>query len=301
MLRKFLAAFTLIELLVVIAIIAILASLLLPALARAREEARKTSCKESCSQIGKAINAYTQNYSEYFPFSWGPADLANDDSDYTNATGPVFKDALTSLANLYPQFLYTVKSFRCPSTENEPKTVQKIPSDINFDVDADGLHDWDDTTYYATADESGSVDQDEIRAGTTGAGVAYSYLFSIRNYQLEDISYGYDCRLYPSAVSNHAILGDMDGSYGANRDTSTQNHEGGQNILYVDGHVAWVTENTKSSNDVNDNIYIENPWHADTDSYLSDNTDPAIPTDTAVTDLYLDDSRGEYKDLWPAN
>ncbi|HRU07213.1 MAG TPA: type II secretion system protein, partial [Candidatus Brocadiia bacterium] len=59
--------FTLIELLVVVAIIAILAAMLLPALAAAREKARRASCMTNMNQIAKAMEAYTGDYSGYFP------------------------------------------------------------------------------------------------------------------------------------------------------------------------------------------------------------------------------------------
>ena len=191
--KKWLAAFTLIELLVVIAIIAILASLLLPALARAREEARKAACKTACGQVGKAIYAYTQNYEEYFPFAWGPASMANG--------GEQNKDALTSLGNLYPNYLQTVKIFKCASVENEPQTTINVPTGLAW-TDAGALN--------------GQCDPTEI-----GAGDVNLYLYSLRNHTLSDLSYGYDCRLYPAMVSNHVIYGDMDGSYAHNRDTST--------------------------------------------------------------------------------
>ena len=104
-------------------------------------------------------------------------------------------------------------------------------------------------------------------------------------------------------MSNHAILGDMDGTYQQNHDTATQNHEEGHNILYVDGHVKWQTTNYVS-NDLNDNIFTEagstagdiradhTAWHADTDSFLSDNTD-ALDPDLADENQY-DDLTGSY-------
>ena len=278
--KKWLAAFTLIELLVVIAIIAILASLLLPALARAREEARKAACKTACGQVGKAIYAYTQNYEEYFPFSWAAASM--------DTGGEREKDALTSLANLYPNYLPTVRIYKCASVENEPVTTINIPADLTY-TDAGTLN--------------GQCDPGEFTA-TDGN----MYLYSQRNHTLSDISYGYDCRLYPAMVSGHAIYADMDGSYQKNRDTSTQNHEEGQNILYVDGKVLWKSTNFVSS-DINDNIFCEagtcpavanGSWHADTDSFISDNTSPSSPTSTTA-DQYndLDGSYTTYYDLKP--
>ena len=61
----------------------------------------------------------------------------------------------------------------------------------------------------------------------------------------------------------------MDGSYQNDRDTSSQNHVGGQNVLFVDGHVTFKNNNYVS-NEMADNIFTEDSWHADTDSYISD-------------------------------
>lgn len=63
------SAFTLIELLVVIAIIAILVALLLPALASAREKARSTACKNHLRQIGLGLQMYVQDNGCYPPLA----------------------------------------------------------------------------------------------------------------------------------------------------------------------------------------------------------------------------------------
>jgi len=174
-------------------------------------------------------------------------------------------ETMTSIGLLYPQYLNTGKAFRCPSTEDEPNLT--------------------------------CVWADETAAG--GA-----YVWSNRVYTLNRSSYGYDCRIYPSAVSNHAIYGDMDGSYQNNRDTSTQNHEGGGNILYVDGAVKFQTNNYVS-NEPLDNIYTEitaaddgGPWHADTDSFINRTvTDAAASNDAGLNAGALDPSYTAFTDL----
>jgi prepilin-type N-terminal cleavage/methylation domain-containing protein/prepilin-type processing-associated H-X9-DG protein len=318
--RKWLSAFTLIELLVVIAIIAILAALLLPALSRAREEARKAQCNQNCSQVGKSIAQYTQNYDEFRPFTWGPASLQFDPTEAPCVGGGVppsrggtdydvtwrSHDSMTSLGLLYPEFLGDARIFRCPSTENQPTFVVNYPTSVmGADTNADG-----------------DVTQQEAQS----AGVLYAY--SQRNHTLtnsgftgwgdvygqREQSYGYDCRTHPRAPSDHAIFGDMDGTYSVNRDTATQNHKPGQNVLFVDGHVSFLDENF-ASNDINDNIYTESGafsgtagqtgWNADTDSLISDNTNWITPGMTNVAPNYwslapgMDTPGGSYyQDLW---
>ena len=71
--KKTVRGFTLLELLVVIAIIGILAAMLLPALGMARRVARCSSCVSNLKQCGLSINAYSNDYSEYYPANFKKA------------------------------------------------------------------------------------------------------------------------------------------------------------------------------------------------------------------------------------
>ncbi len=88
-----------------------------------------------------------------------------------------------------------------------------------------------------------------------------------RTWALLGSSYGYDPRISQQARRNVVTMADMDGTYRFGGDTATYNHAGGQNVLYADGHVQWVEDNFASENP-NDNIFAQDPWDADTDTYL---------------------------------
>lgn len=280
--KRSMMSVTLTDVLVVMVIVVILIPIVLSAcgIGRAREEAHKTACKANCAQVGKAIATYTQNFDEFFPFTWAPADFDPKGSYaseelHSGARAVRPKDAMTSLGLLYPDYLCTAKVFKCPSTEHRPHLTVHWPTAL-----------WD----------AGAETPDAVREPAHDE--RYKFAWDQRNWQLHDSSYGYDCRIYPSAVANHAIYGDMDGTCEVNPETSTQNHQGGNHILYVDCHVKFPSTNI-CSNNRHDNVYVEDAWNADTDSYISDNTDPARPMNHVPNVFGLSGSYDDYDSLKP--
>ncbi len=101
--------------------------------------------------------------------------------------------------------------------------------------------------------------EDEPTFSLSGQGVNSGFV-------LNGSSYCYDPRVSLRAVGTTAIMSDF-GLYIPGADSIYPNHASGQNVLYADGHVAWV-ESQYASNTPSDNIFAEDPWDADTDTFL---------------------------------
>ena len=234
--------FTLIELLVVIAIIAILAALLLPALKSARNVANRISCGSNMSQLGQSFMQYVSDQNDYFP----PYDLTLFDSTITKYNwnwGWMMHEENYITNNII---------LKCPSTR----------SYFNYNY-SEGVND--------------VINRPTHKTSFLYIGYGYSNYFIGSRYGVLPAASGAARRAVPAKMteinnpSSCMLLAETSATYadeigGVNITYSNGLyisivHDGGCNVLWVDGHVTFMNDAKNQLNgDITENKQKYYDW-----------------------------------------
>ncbi len=233
-------AFTLIEMLVVIGIIALLAAIMFPVFAKVREKGRQTICASNLRQMGLAFIQYTQDSGGRFP---GSGD------GYTAGTGAA--SCFASTCNGWKKGKgHWVAG---PADDTRPGSFL-AQTESPFDPMKDG---------------NGVIYKASVQDGAIFPYVKEASMFycpSDKYGQDKGLSYSMNCALTLLSQTRIRTPGDIvllvdeqgpnDGffwavsgvpaavSTGESSDELTDRHTGGGNLLFVDGHVKFYTNQT---------------------------------------------------------
>jgi prepilin-type N-terminal cleavage/methylation domain-containing protein/prepilin-type processing-associated H-X9-DG protein len=250
--KKSRSGFTLIELLVVISIIAIITAILFPVFARVRESARRASCQSNLKQIGLAEQQYMQDYDGRLTCVY--VGRLKDDGDWPFAlSNGNLRDPATGNSTYYvlwQQQLYpyakSTQIFVCPSGDMR-SFVKAKPYVAHYGANRNLML----LGNTGVTDFPGTVQPGLLETQINEP--ARKYL--IMDAGAYDVSTTFWTGTYTAgtaSTSNRFIPGRGDAGGGAcnqtsqwgDKDCQSGRHFGGVNVLFVDGHVKWLSAKT---------------------------------------------------------
>jgi prepilin-type N-terminal cleavage/methylation domain-containing protein len=260
--------FTLVELLVVIAIIALLMGILMPALARVRQLAFRMTCGTNLSGIGKAMLIYANDYEDELPkaggrnSTWGQVANWIAPNRFTAygvnpTTGEGGQATISSCFYLLVKYAeVTPKSFIC---KGDAGTSEFKLADLqagNVPPNTELIDLWDFGQILGDAAKACSYSYHapfSVYALTTSSEPGFA-VAADRNPWIN--SPGSPAKVWPGA-GTEKFTPDVQGYGGSNdlaRNGNAVTHQNeGQNVLFLDSHVAFEKRPYCSVED--DNIY----------------------------------------------
>jgi len=251
--NRFHAAFTLLELLVVITLISLLLALLMPAFARIKETSRRLQCMNNLYEIGRAEYAYAADYDGAF-YSNGERPLFSGYNNQGWPTAMVPGGMWIGLSN----YLENVHLLYCPSAlmRGNIRAPQSDLGDNRLPTDWSDVANVQNHYGYAYHLTMTSNKNGVLAFETPGyfyhSGVYY-YLDPTQPQNLPPstlpvpyASIQLQTQMITWSMSGNTIIPTLiSTSYSGTTPTAT-NHtgpnpdsNGGSNVLYADGHVAW--------------------------------------------------------------
>jgi prepilin-type N-terminal cleavage/methylation domain-containing protein/prepilin-type processing-associated H-X9-DG protein len=213
--------FTLIELLVVIAIIAILAAILFPVFAKAREKARQSTCASNLRQLGLALSQYSQDYDESIPaMKYGfPADSTSTNYELQCGSKILF------WTNYLEPYIKSRGVFECPSGLTMGCSLPNTKRSYNMNVSLTNC-----------CGDQGVVKMAKLIKPSETVHMLDSGVHVM--FGSGGSSYGWYNGTPPADAPSGSPTWPDWLQWVANR------HSGGANVLWADGHVKWMKENT---------------------------------------------------------
>jgi len=203
----------LIELLVVVAIISILAAILFPVFAQARERARRASCASNLKQIGLAYMQYVQDYDEKLP----PAFIGI----YNMGTNKGYNEPRNNWYSVMQPYIKSEQVLFCPSAINNTYSSY-FAMLIGYKNSSKALPPF---SAYNYASESKMVSL------ASAARPSESIVMFEDSYS-DFGAHADPRRQFSSSDWSDLTTYDWKSAYPGR-------HQGGHNLLYVDGHVKW--------------------------------------------------------------